>query len=146
MLAHSRKQATELLLDIGPLLALVDRADAAHAAVMAFVKRRPKVVLVTTWPCITEAMYLAHQAGGHRYQEGIWNLVFSNLLHIHDLTHDDSARIRALMSQYADTPMDLADASLVAIAESLGVRRVFTLDDDFYVYRLADGTMLEVVR
>ncbi|MCG3163996.1 MAG: hypothetical protein JMDDDDMK_05455 [Acidobacteria bacterium] len=54
--------------------------------------------------------------------------------------------MRALMAQYADTPMDLADASLVAAAESLALRRVFTLDDDFYIYRLADGSTLEIVR
>jgi predicted nucleic acid-binding protein len=51
----------------------------------------------------------------------------------------------ALMAQYRDTPMDLADASLVAVAESLRLRRVFTIDSDFYVYRLADGSALEVL-
>jgi hypothetical protein len=44
------------------------------------------------------------------------------------------------------TPMDLADASLVVAAESLTLRRVFTLDRDFYIYRLADGTALQVIR
>ena len=50
------------------------------------------------------------------------------------------------MEKYKDTPMDLADASLVAAAERLGLTRIFTVDSDFYVYRLADGTALEVVR
>lgn len=39
------------------------------------------------------------------------------------------------MQKYADTPMSLADATLVAVAEQLGLRRVFTLDSDFDVYR-----------
>ena len=52
----------------------------------------------------------------------------------------------ALMAQYRDTPMDLADASLVAVAESRSMRRVFTVDTDFYIYRLVDGSALEVVR
>jgi predicted nucleic acid-binding protein len=51
-----------------------------------------------------------------------------------------------LMEKYHDTPMDLADASVVAVAESLTLRRVFTLDRDFYISRLADGTALEVIR
>lgn len=38
------------------------------------------------------------------------------------------------------------DASLVVVAESLDLRRVFMLDDDFYIYRLADGSTLEIVR
>jgi hypothetical protein len=49
------------------------------------------------------------------------------------------------MEKYQDTPMDLADASLVAIAESLSPHRVFTLDSDFQVYRLADGSALEIL-
>ena len=50
------------------------------------------------------------------------------------------------MTQYANVPMDLADASLVAVAESRGVRRLFTIDTDFYIYLLADGSVLEVIR
>ena len=48
------------------------------------------------------------------------------------------------MSRYADHPMDLADASLVAAAETLGIRRVFTLDrDDFATYRAQRGHLHE---
>ena len=48
------------------------------------------------------------------------------------------------MSQYADTPMDLADASLMVAAEALGATRIFSLDSDFYIYRTAAGGVLEV--
>lgn len=40
------------------------------------------------------------------------------------------------MEQYADRRMDLADASLVALAEELEEQTIFTLDADFRVYRL----------
>jgi len=49
------------------------------------------------------------------------------------------------MGQYAGRPMDLADASLIALAEAEEYGRIFSIDSDFYVYRLADGTALEVV-
>jgi uncharacterized protein len=49
------------------------------------------------------------------------------------------------MAQYHDLPMDLADASLVAVAETLNLTRVFTLDSDFGVYCLGDGRGFEVV-
>ena len=49
------------------------------------------------------------------------------------------------MARYRDTPMDLADASLIALAERLALRRVFSLDSDFYVYRLRDGSALDVI-
>jgi predicted nucleic acid-binding protein len=47
-----------------------------------------------------------------------------------------------LMEQYKDRPVDLADASLIVAAERLGARRIFTLDSDFYIYRLADSSTL----
>ncbi len=49
------------------------------------------------------------------------------------------------MDKYHDMPMDLADASLVAAAEHLDTRRLFTLDNDFRVYRLSDGSMLDIM-
>jgi uncharacterized protein len=50
-----------------------------------------------------------------------------------------------LMDRYRDQPMDLADASIVAAAEHLGTRRLFTLDGDFRIHRLADGSAFEIV-
>jgi hypothetical protein len=45
-----------------------------------------------------------------------------------------------LMEIYSDHPMDLADASLVVAAESLGIRKVFTIDrNDFEAYRVERG-------
>jgi predicted nucleic acid-binding protein len=53
--------------------------------------------------------------------------------------------MRELMEQYRDVPMDLADASIVAAAETRRLRRVFTLDSDFLIYRTGDGDGFEVV-
>jgi predicted nucleic acid-binding protein len=50
-----------------------------------------------------------------------------------------------LMAKYKDRPMDLADASLIVTAERLGAKRIFTLDNDFHIYRLSDGMALEPV-
>ena len=45
-----------------------------------------------------------------------------------------------LMEQYADLPMDLADASLVVAAEALTATRVFTIDrQDFLTDRVRRG-------
>jgi predicted nucleic acid-binding protein len=54
-------------------------------------------------------------------------------------------RMAALMDKYQDRPMDLADASLVTVAERLGMRRIFTLDSDCHIHRLADGSALECI-
>ena len=65
-------------------------------------------------------------------------------LQIHSSPAAEQERMRQLMEQYRDTPMDLADASLVATAEILNLRRIFTLDSDFYVYRINNTGVFEV--
>ena len=131
-----------ILTDTGPL----DADDQHHTTCVAALHRLPPEPLLTTWVCLTEAMYLLGAVGGYRYQAALWELRVSGRLSLHTLTPAEADRMAALMEQYRDTPMDLADASLVAVAESLSLHRVFTVDTDFYIYRLADGSTLEVVR
>lgn len=64
------------------------------------------------------------------------------VLHTPNLAATD--RIRVLMEKYADVPMDLADASLVALAEETGLRKIFTLDTDFYIYRIHNNDSFDV--
>ncbi len=133
------------LTDAGALVALLDTDDPYHVACVAAARRLPTGPLLTTWVCFTEAMYLLGTVGGYRYQAALWNLRTTGRLVLHDLTAAEADRMAVLMAQYQDTPMDLADASLVVVAESRALRRVFTTDSDFYVYRLVDGSALEVV-
>jgi uncharacterized protein len=133
------------LTDAGALVALLDADDPYHAACVAAAERVPAGPLLTTWVCFTEAMYLLGTVGDYRYQAALWSLRAIGRMVLHDLTPAEADRMTVLMAQYQDTPMDLANASLVVVAESRGLRRVFTTDSDFYVYRLADGSALEVV-
>lgn len=130
------------LTDAGPLIALVNRNDPHHAACMAVLASRPRAPLVTTWPCFTEAMYLLFRAGGYPAQEVLWRIVAAGRLALHDLSPLELARSAELMAKYRDRPMDLADATLVAAAESRSDQTVFTLDSDFQMYRFADGSSL----
>ena len=134
-----------MLTDAGPLIALIDRNDPNYSRVQEGMGRLPAVPLLTTWPCLTEAMYLAGQAAGQRGQDTLWSYVEDDLVTLHDLSPAERRRMRILMARYADTPMDMADASLVAVAETRELRRVLIVDGDLYVYRLADGTALEVI-
>lgn len=58
---------------------------------------------------------------------------------------DELRRVSDLMLKYADVPMDFADASLVVAAENLKTKRIFSLDADFHIYRMADGSAFDVV-
>ena len=124
-----------ILVDAGPLVAILHRDDRRHReCVQALRALRPP--LGTTWPVVTEAMYLL--GFSTEAQDELWGLIESGRLHLLGLDASDAPRMRALMRKYRDLPMDLADASLVAVAERDGVNRVFTLDHrDFGVYRLA---------
>ena len=131
--------------DTGPLVALVDRRDANHAACVAAIHRLASGPLMTTWPCFTEAMHLGYRNGGYRAQEALWQLRASGRLAFHQPAAWEVDRMVALMAKYRDLPMDLADASLVAMSEAFGVQTVFTLDRHFHAYRLIDGSALNVV-
>ena len=78
-------------------------------------------------------------------QRRLWRYVETDVLSIHAPSVGEVERMFALMDEYRDTPMDLADASLVAAAESLGISRIFTLDHHFRIYRLRGTQALEVV-
>lgn len=130
-----------ILADTGPLVAIIDRNDPHHARCREAVARFVAEPLVTTWPCFTEAMYLLFRSAGFPGQAELWRLLNRGALVIHVPDAAEVARKQELMTSYRDAPMDLADASVVAAAETLRSSEVFTLDQHFYAYRLPnDGT------
>jgi predicted nucleic acid-binding protein len=132
-----------VLVDAGPLVALIDRSDAHHAACVDALKTL-RAPLISAWPPFTEAMYLLHR--WDRAQDALWALVESGAIRIAELSAPDVPRLRALMQQYKDQPMDLADAALVRIAEREGIKRIFTLDRrHFTVYRIGSRGRFAVV-
>ncbi|MFQ5731927.1 MAG: type II toxin-antitoxin system VapC family toxin [Planctomycetaceae bacterium] len=133
------------LTDTGALVAILDRDDGNHAVCRDAATKLPAGPMVTTWPCFVEAMYLLGAVRGFDYQSKLWKLHSEGRLLLHDLSAAEVERMNELMEKYRDTPMDLADASLVVTAESLSVRQIFTLDSDFRVYRLFDGSVFDIV-
>src|SRR3990170_4522665 len=115
-----------ILTDAGPLVALMDRGEPDHGACVACLARLTGPML-TSWPAFTEAMYLLGEAGGWRAQDALWRILEQADLEIAPQGAEHYRRMRALMQKYRDHPMDLADASLVCLAEQQGVRDVFTL-------------------
>ena len=132
------------LTDTGPLVALVARTDSKHLECVAAARQLPTGPLLTTWPCLTEAMYLVHRTDGWFGQQALWRMLQKEVIQTVDLNWADLFRMHELMDRYHDVPMDFADASLIAVAESRGIKQLFTLDSDFRIYQLADGTMLEL--
>jgi len=123
-----------MLVDAGPLIALT-RAEDQHHAVCAAAIKSIEPPLGTIWPVLTEVMYLL--TGFPTAQHDIWEMIARGAVEILPLGSDDVPRIRELMKQYANRPMDLAEAALIRVAEREGIRQFFTIDrKDFAVYRL----------
>ena len=132
------------LVDTGPFVAYLDRADPAHGEVAArldgFVGQ-----LVTTGAVVTEVMYFVSDTpdGPVSFAE----LLTRGAVQIVDaLQPSRIVAAAALMATYADTSMDFADATLVGAAEQLGVVDILTLDRrGFSTYRTAKGRRFRLV-
>jgi len=78
-------------------------------------------------------------------QQLLWRYIIEKALQLYSLKETEQQRMRDLMEQYRDIPMDLADASLVASAEALNQQRIFTLDSDFHIYRFLGTQSFEII-
>ena len=122
-----------VLVDAGPLVALLDRGDPKHAECVAALKTL-RAPLVTVWPAFTEAMYLLRESWPA--QKALWSRLETDALGLAPLDEADAPRMRELMEKYRDLPMDLADAALVRVAERDSFSEIFTLDrKHFSIYR-----------
>jgi predicted nucleic acid-binding protein len=124
-----------IIADTGYWLALANRADRHHqAALQAMTGLREK--LVTTWPVLTETCHLLLSRLGVAAQLAFLRGVQNGACSVFQVTEGHLPRIEELMAQYADLPMDLADASLVVLAEETGSGRILSTDQrDFHTYR-----------
>jgi predicted nucleic acid-binding protein len=124
-----------ILLDAGPMVALLRRADQHHARCVATL-RRIRDPLGTIWPAVTEAMFLLSDR--QDAQAALAEKLEGEAIALLPLDRRDVPRIRELMAKYSDLPMDLTDAAIVRVAEREGIDRVFTTDRrDFGVYRIS---------
>ena len=122
-----------VLVDTGPLVALLDRSDPYHRTCQETLSSLDDS-LVTVWPVVTETMYMLRAYW--QAQEALWEMIEMGAVEILPLGIDDVPRMKQLMRKYRDLPMDLADAALVRVAERERLRRIFTLDRrDFQIYR-----------
>ena len=134
------------LVDAGPLVAVLDESDGDHQRCVSVLKRLSDP-MITTWPVVTEAMYLLRQTQNPLdSQDALLAMLDRQLVLVVELRREDVPRLQALVRKYRDLPMDLADATLVRIAEREAVRQVFTLDRrDFQVYRLGRRETLTII-
>jgi predicted nucleic acid-binding protein len=105
--------------------------------------KRLRAPLLTTWMPFTEAMHLL--AFSRDGQEALLEMIERQALEILTVAEADVPHVKSLMRKYADLPMDFADATLVRVAIRERLGEIFTLDDDFGVYRLGGRRRFSIV-
>jgi predicted nucleic acid-binding protein len=122
------------LIDTSVIIALVHRSDRRHAdCVQAY--NHVRLPLLTTQAVLTEAFYLGARIGLD--VRVIWRLLRSGAILLSPIAHEELPQIQELMREYADRPMDFADATLVHLAARERLSTILTIDhDDFETYRL----------
>ena len=135
--------AGELLLDTGALVSLLDRSQKHHEVRAEFFREWDRPV-VSTEAVLTEATHLLGGLPGGR--QAFVDFFLSGGALLVPATTASLRRASALVSQYADLPMDYADATLVVLAEELDTNLVFTTDRrDFAVYRIKGRRRFEIL-
>lgn len=122
------------LIDTGAILALLDLDDDWHeACVEAYDNNR--LPWVTTEAVLTETLHLLQRNLGD--DRGLWRLLRSGAIQMSSIANEELPEIEALMQDYADCPMDFADATLVHLAARERLSTILTVDqNDFENYRL----------
>ena len=134
---------SRVIIDTGPLVALLNRKDRAHGWVVQQLQDiQPP--MVTCESVLAEATYLTRQTPGARV--ALIEMVGEGFLTIGMAVADHHSALLAMVRRYADVPMSLADACLVRLAELFPQSPVLTLDSDFSVYRKNGRQVIEVLR
>ena len=134
---------TRILIDTGPLVAILDAADARHA-VCAEQLNQIRVPLVTCWPVITEAAWLLRQTP--RAIPALLASFTPGRFELAQLGGEDFPALTGILDKYKDLGVQLADAALLHLANREGIDTIFTLDKrDFGVMRLARGRKIRMI-
>lgn len=121
-----------VIVDTGPLVALIDARDRHHRWTVAqWAEIEPP--LLTCESVVSEACFLLDQtrAGSGAVLEMLRRKAITLRFHLDEHLKE----VQALRGKYADVPMSVADASLVRMAEQFSRSAILTLDGDFQVYR-----------
>lgn len=134
---------TVVLLDTGPLVALLSRRDNAHRWARAQFAALAAPFL-TCEAVLSEACFLLrHYRGG---ADGVLRLLEAGAVKIGFNLSDEASAVRKLCERYNDVPASLADACLIRMSELFESCLVLTLDSDFHVYRRHGRRAIPVLR
>lgn len=132
------------IIDSGPLIALFDKDDKYHQEVLAFFKAYTGE-FITTWSVITEVSHMLDF--NLNVQLDFLRWIDIGALHIYNIEQSELGSIIKMMSKYTNVPMDLADSTLMYVAQKEKIDSIVSIDSDFDIYRtLKKGSLLNLLR
>ncbi len=133
---------SRVIVDTGPLVALLNRADTHHAWVVQQLQDIAPP-MITCEAVLAEATYLTRAVPGAR--AALIEMLGEGFLSIGMALADHHSAILSMVRRYTDVPMSLADACLVRLAEIYPQSPVLTLDSDFGMYRKNGRQVIDVI-
>lgn len=121
-----------VIVDTGPLVALLDRRDKFHAWAVDVFGAIPAPML-TCEAVLSEACFLVRALRDG--PETVVGLIERGVVRVSFDAQGEALALRALLHKYRDVPMAFADACLVRMTEQRSGARVLTVDRDFHQYR-----------
>lgn len=132
-----------ILVDTGPLVAILSREDEYHATCVSALRNMPGPLL-SCWPVITEAAWLLRKSP--RAVQQLLRSIDGGFLELLPLAGAESEAIATLMKRYEDIHPQLADVALVYLANRQKLETIFTLDQrDFSIYRSARRVAFRII-
>lgn len=120
------------IIDSGPLIALFDKDDKYHHLVVEFFKSF-EGEFITSWAVITEVTHMLDF--NLNVQIDFLKWVELGALTLYPIEQSELREIIKMMSKYTNVPMDLADSTLMYIAQKENIRNIVSIDSDFDIYR-----------
>lgn len=132
-----------VLVDTGPIVAILSDSDQHHKRCTEELENlRPP--LLTCWPVVTEAQWLLRR--DEQAMDGLFRAFESGLLTLLPIDEGAMPWLASFLRRYREIEPDLADATLVYLAEQEDIPTVFTVDQrDFSVYRYRTNRRLEII-
>jgi predicted nucleic acid-binding protein len=121
-----------VILDTGPLVALLDQSESRHSWAAEQLKSI-QIPLITCEGVIAEACFLLRAYPAAIANIGNW--ITRGIIEPRFLLAREAEATFALLKKYSDVPMSFADACLVCLSVQYPEYPIFTLDKDFLVYR-----------
>jgi uncharacterized protein len=135
----------QVLVDGGSLLALFNRSYKWHTTIVEWLSVNPKIKLITTWCVLTEVCTMLSKRVHNDAALDVLRWALRGGITVDGAPQESLISLLTICERFADSPFDLADASIAEAVERMRIRRMQSIDSDFDFYWDLAGRALQNV-